>query len=313
MTKIFISGGTGLLGTSIISTLKDKFDLVGTYYSNQIFVPKVPYVKLDLMKKNDTHHIIEEEKPDIVIHTAALTNVDYCEENKLNAKMVNVDGTRNIAEACTNINAKIIYISSDFVFDGKKGNYSEEDEPTPINYYSKTKLDGENVVKDVCSDFLIIRTSIYGWNIGGKSNFATWVINNLEQDSPISAVTDQYSSLMLANDCALALNTLIKLDKKGVFNVASKNRISKFDFAMKLAEILDFDNGLIKPVSSEELLKGRVQRARRPMDVSLRVSRFENETGLQLPTIEEGLKHMKKLKIEGYLSSFEFIRGIKYE
>jgi dTDP-4-dehydrorhamnose reductase len=181
--RLFVTGYKGLLGSKIIK------------YSEAY-----PKERIDITKK-EIFIAIKKVKPEFVIHCAAFTDVDGCEIQKEKAWEVNVTGTENVAKACQKIGAKMIYVSTDFVFDGKKGMYKETDKTNPINYYGKTKLEGEKRVKEICKNYVIARTSVlYGWH--ERLNFVTWVIEQLKNKNKIRIVTDQYTSPTLADNLA---------------------------------------------------------------------------------------------------------------
>jgi dTDP-4-dehydrorhamnose reductase len=189
--KILIIGGSGLVGKRLYEFLKKTHYIVYATF-NKNLIEKNGYISLDITRKTDVDFIFKKIAPDIVIHTAAYSNVEKCEIHRETAFKINVKGTKNIAIASENIGAKIVYISTDYVFDGKKGCYTEIDATNPINYYGVTKYEGEEIIKKICSDFIIARTAVvYGYN---KGNFATWIIERLKKGDEINIVIDQYIS-----------------------------------------------------------------------------------------------------------------------
>lgn len=203
--------------------------------------------------------------------------------------MINVNGTRNIVEIAEEINAKLIYISTDYVFDGEKGMYKENDQTNPVDYYGETKLEGENVVKETCDDYLIVRPSVlYGWN-PVKLNFVTWMIKELKEGNKINIVKDQFNTPTLADDLAELILELIKKESFGIFHISGSERISRFDFALKIAGIFDLNKNLIKPITTDQLN----WIAKRPMDSSLDVSKI---SGIRKPlNVEDSLIRMRGL------------------
>lgn len=288
--KVLITG-YGLLGSAISQkALEKKMETIIVSRSSQFKPTDCNFVKMDITNRESVIKEISKLKPNCIFHTAALTNVDLCETNKEEAWTVNVEGTSFIAEAAERISAKMIYVSTDSVFDGKKGNYSETDKVNPINYYSKTKLAGEKEVIKKSSDWVIARTSvIYGWNPTGKKNFATWVISSLRNSEKIRVVTDQFNSPTFAPNLASALIELFNKDCRGLFHVAGSERISRYDFAINIAKEFELDSSFIVPVSSSELK----QTAKRPKDISLNIYKIEKELRIEMLGTEEGLKLMK--------------------
>jgi len=223
-------------------------------------------------------------RPDYVVLTAAMTNVDLCESDRGSAWRINALGPRDVAAACHGAGSKLIYISTDYVFDGLKGNYSEKDTTLPVNFYGESKLAGERYVQEACSDCLILRPSVlYGWN-PAKLNFATWIISELRQGRMINVLTDQYNSPTYSSDLARIILRL--KHETGLFHASGRERINRYSFALKIAETFDLDSSLIRSVTSDALS----WKARRPQDSSLNVSKLSR---IVLPmNISEGLKHM---------------------
>jgi dTDP-4-dehydrorhamnose reductase len=236
--------------------------------------------------------IIKKIKPDYIVHTAAFTNVDACETHKEDAFKINVNGTKHVAEASEEINAKLVYVSTDYVFDGEKGMYKEEDPTNPVDYYGETKLEGEKVVKDLrLRDYIIVRPSVlYGWN-PVMLNFVTWVIDELRKGNEINIVKDQFNTPTLADNLAELILELLEGGESGSFHVCGSERINRYDFAVKIAAIFDLNTELINPITSDQLN----WIAKRPMDSSLDTSKISR---IQKPlNIEEGLTRMRDLDL----------------
>jgi dTDP-4-dehydrorhamnose reductase len=236
-----------------------------TYHSNPI-VAKDSF-QLDITDRSQVEKVFRDVSPGVIIHTAAFTNVDGCESQKEKARMVNAEGARNVAIEAKKYGAKLVYISTDYVFDGHKGMYKEGDVTNPINHYGLTKLQGEQAVVDVCDDFIIARTSVlYG---RGRKNFTTWIIDELKNRKELTIVTDQFVSPTLNTDLSHQIIALIEADAAGIYHTAGAERISRFDFAQKVAEGFELDPDLIVPYASERMN----WLAKRPMDSSLDVSK----------------------------------------
>lgn len=281
--KFFITGGSGLLGERLATIANNDYELVLSHNSN----PTSNTVKCDITDKNEVEKTITENKPDVIIHCAAMTDVDLCEDKIDLAYKINSEGTQNITKASEKIGAKIIYVSTDFVFDGKKGYYSEEEEVNPLGIYAKSKYDGEVQVKKYSSNWAIARVSVlYGWH--KKQNFTTWVINQLRNNNPINIVTDQINSPTYADNAAEAIFEIAKQDKNGIFHTAGNDRINRFDFTKKIAEAFNLNKDLINPTTSKQF----VQKAPRPQDSSLNVNKVEKELGMTMETCDESLNRM---------------------
>jgi len=298
--KLLIIGGSGLLGYKTTKSAVEKHETLFTYNFRPAKIENTKAIKLDVSDRTATLNTIKHVKPDVVIDTAALHNVDYCETHREEAWKVNVEGTRNVANACKQVNAKIIFISTDYVFDGKKGCYSEDDAANPSNYYAETKLEAENIVKNSGVPYIVARTSvIYGWNpseiaglksSSGKSmNFVIWVLKKLRNKEKIRIVTDQYSSPTLADNLAEVLLVMASSNKQGIYHTAGKSCINRYDFALRIAETFGLDKNLIEPVTSDVFK----QIAKRPKRCCLDVSKAEKTFGVKFLNVEEGLSLMK--------------------
>jgi len=169
MERLLLTGASGLLGSKIVELAREDYESIPLHNTKPLHPNSL---KLDITDQNQVFSLFSKLEPDIVIHTASETNVDKCEAQREQAWRINVEGTHNIAFACSKVGAKLVYISTDYVFDGEKGNYEEEDEPNPMDYYGVTKLEGENQVISHCKNYAILRTSVlYGWH-PWKQNFA---------------------------------------------------------------------------------------------------------------------------------------------
>jgi len=212
--------GSGLLGSDVIRVLRKEHEVTGTFSAH----PKEGAVRLDVTDRGATIETVGELRPEHVVHTAALTNVDYCEDHEEEAMAVNGQGTKNVADAARMAGARVVYVSTDFVFDGSKGMYREEDPVNPISVYAYSKLMGEYHVKEL-KGHVIARTSVVYGN--ARQNFVTWVRDSLAKGQAIKVVTDQYNSPTLSYDCALAIAALIKNGAEGTYHTAGGERISR--------------------------------------------------------------------------------------
>ncbi|MCX6642548.1 MAG: dTDP-4-dehydrorhamnose reductase [Candidatus Bathyarchaeota archaeon] len=301
---ILVIGGGGQLGSKIIEYSREYHEIYATYLSRP---PQLSASKIFLADKTDKSSIqslVKKIKPDVVIDTAALHNVDYCETNKEQTHKVNVEGTKNVAEACNAIGAKMVFVSTDYVFNGKIGHYKETDIPTPINYYGQSKLDGENAIKKICKNYCIARTSvIYSWvstqstvtTSGKPLNFAMWANEKLGKGEQLNIVNDQYSSPTLADHLAQTLLKICEEDLRGIYHIAGKTRINRYDFILKIAEKIGYNPTLIKAVSSSSLK----QKAKRPRDSSLNVEKIEKTLKIKMLFIDDALTIYRNQALEG--------------
>ena len=243
---------------------------------------------LDITQKERTVETTVRLDPFCVVHAAAETNVDLCEGDREHARRINVEGTANIVEGCVRVGAKMIFISTDYVFDCTKGNYSEIDQPNPISFYGLSKLEAERIVTSKLPDALTIRTSVlYGWH-PSKLNFATWVLKGLREHQTLKVVKDHINSPTLANNLAAAIHVALEQNSQGLLHVAGSERINRFDFARRIAKSFNLDENLLVPVEMRDLN----WIARRPRDSSLDVGKAEKEMGIELFGVDRGLEEM---------------------
>jgi dTDP-4-dehydrorhamnose reductase len=293
--KILITGANGMLGSNLSLMYSKENEVIATSIKKPDFSMCSNY-KMDIRNKEELR-IIENEKPDLLVHCAALVNVDYCEENPEKAKEVNAVGTKNVAEAVKKANSYLVHISTDAVFNGEKGNYLEEDETKPINIYGETKLDAEKNVQAIGGNYIIIRTNIYGWNRQKKLSLAEWMLNKLKSNKELAAFKDIIFSPILVNNLGEAILELYKKRYKGLLHVAGNGSCSKFEFAQKIAKVFNLNKGLINAISVDDInLK-----AERPRNISLNIDKAKGLVKTKLLNIEEGLQRFKELKESGFI------------
>ncbi|PKK85299.1 MAG: dTDP-4-dehydrorhamnose reductase [Thermoplasmata archaeon HGW-Thermoplasmata-1] len=278
--------GTGLLGIKLVKLAGKELEV---FAADKAPVPGIGKVlDLDITNCASCEAAILKIKPRFVVLTAALTNVDQCEREKELAYGINAEGPGNVARACRKAGAKLVYVSTDYVFDGTKGNYRETDAANPINHYGYTKLIGEKAVQEALGDSVVARTSVlYGWN-PVKSNFVMWVIDSLKNGKEISVVNDQFTTPTYVGDLSEMILALMKNDCRGTYHTCGAERINRYDFAVKIADVFGLDASLIKPTTSDKLN----WTAKRPMDSSLnteKISKIKNPLD-----IRSGLEAMKK-------------------
>jgi dTDP-4-dehydrorhamnose reductase len=289
--KILITGASGLLGSKLSEIAIKRRYQVYSAYSKHKPLYGIP-VKFDVSDQKAVKNIFKSLKPEVVIHAAALTNVDLCESEKRLAWKVNVKGTENIVNVCRKNQAFLIYISTDYVFNGEKGMYEEHEEPAPINYYGLTKLKGEESVKSLMDTYCIARASVLYGSIParGKVNFALWLLNNLKKREAVKIVTDQWNSPTLNTNLAEMLLEIAERKLTGIYHLAGATRLSRYEFAKLIAETFHLDTSLIKPVPSQELS----WIAKRPKDTSLNINKACQSLTDKPLKINEALKQLKR-------------------
>jgi dTDP-4-dehydrorhamnose reductase len=291
--KLLITGASGLYGSKLAKLALDKGIEV---YSSDIQGLSVygNFVKLDIACKAQVDETFRTIKPDVVVHAATLTDVDKCEMNKELAWRVNVEGTKNIVDATKSAGAFLVYISTDYVFSGEKGCYVESDSPEPINYYGITKLEAETVVIQNMAepDFFIGRPSvIYGSTpAAGKVNFALWLIETLCKGERVKIITDQWNTPTLNTNLAEMTLEVIERRLTGVYHTCGATRVSRFEFATKIADTFDLDKSLIDKVTSAQFTLP----AKRPMDSSLDTSLAQRTLNCKPLPLDKALLRLKE-------------------
>jgi len=269
--RLLVTGASGLLGSKIVGLAREDYEIIPLHNTKPLHPNSL---RLDITDQNQVFSLFSKLESDIVIHTASETNVDKYETEKEHAWKINVEGTHNITSGCNKTGAKLAYISTDYVFDGEKGFYIEEDKPNPINYYGVTKLKGENQVRELCKNYAILRTSVlYGWH-PWKQNFATWIVSQLRQNEEISVVEDHYNTPTLADNLAEMVLEALQRGLKGLYHASGSERISRYEFAKKIAESFQLDSSLIKPIRMSQLAAWI---ARRPRDSSLSTDKIRKQ------------------------------------
>lgn len=301
---ILITGASGLLGGNLCFIAAQKgLDVIGLYNEHEVKIKGVKTIKADLTDNNFSSSLAF--KPEVVIHCAALTNVDLCETDKQLADKLNVKATENVLEFTKSSNARFIFISTDSIFDGTKSFHREDEKPNPLNYYAQTKVDAENLVRKY-QNHVITRTNMYGFNIqkgNSKLSFSEWLTEKFKKKEQITAFTDFYFSPLVINNLCEALIELAQSKFIGTINIAGDGRISKYEFALIFAKVFGFDKSLVVPTRMSEL---KNLKAVRPHDNSLDICLAKKTLKTHLLNIEEGIRGYKKLKEEGYT---EKLRG----
>jgi dTDP-4-dehydrorhamnose reductase len=288
--RILITGSNGLLGQKLVELFShlNTFSLLltGRQERSVFDLETLPYARADITKRPEIKKVIEEFEPDVIIHTAAVTNVDLCETDRETAWRVNVGGVEHIVQTAKLTGAKVIHCSTDYVFDGRTGPYAESDRPNPVSYYGRTKLASENILATSGVPHAIARTMVlYGTGIGVKSNFALWLVNELRAGKPVNVVDDQVGNPTLADDLAYAILKMVELDRGGVYHVSGPDFVSRYEFALTLAKVFGLDKKLITPVKTASLKQAAV----RPLRSGFVTLKTQVDLGVKLSGVEQGL------------------------
>jgi dTDP-4-dehydrorhamnose reductase len=270
--RVFVIGGSGLVGSNVVRQAKSRGDEVhSTYHSSET---ETEDTWLDKTDADKTRSIITEFDPDVIVDTAAFPVVDDCETKRDQAWDVNAAGTRNVATAANDVDAHLLYLSTDYVFPGDPAEtpYTETDRVQPINYYAETKYAGERAAR-IADDATILRPSvIYG---SANPNFVTWALGELEEENELTIVNDQVSAPTYAPDLAEACLTLADQSHTGLYHSTGPKSMSRYEFTVTLAEVCGYDPELVKPITTEEF----GQEAPRPTDSTLDSSKLYDAIG----------------------------------
>jgi len=283
-TRILITGAGGMLGKDIVAAFSrdTDFDVHMLVRSTQTSRPGV--VVGDLRSRPFLKEAMRTIDPDVIIHCAAMVNVEQCEANKEAANEVNVEATSLLASH-RNGKVRFVYVSTDSVFNGKKGNYTEEDEPHPLNYYATSKLSGELVTRRENPTSVIVRTNIFGYHVQRRSSLAEWALERLANREALDGFVDvRFNPLYTRQLADIIKDHFVTGASRGVWHVGSDQHISKYEFLVKLAKVFQYSQSLIRPASIE---KAHFSVAR-PKNTTLNTTKLNGIVG-DTPSLETGL------------------------
>lgn len=295
MKKVVVTGSNGLLGQTLVRQLLEKkgqYEVHGlSRGENRSGRNDFFYHDIDLTQRNMLVTLLKDITPDVIVNTAAMTQVDQCEDDKATCDLLNIEVVKWISEVATEIDAHIVHLSTDFVFDGEKGNYKESDTPNPISYYGLSKLKAEQVLENSKAHFAILRTIlVYGKVYDmSRTNIVLWVRKMLSEKKEITIVNDQYRMPTYVEDLALGCILAIEKRAKGIYNISSSQLLSVYEIASQVAAVFDLDASLIKPISSTSLN----QKANRPPRTGFDLTKSAQELGYPLTTFAEDLQRFK--------------------
>jgi len=249
--KLLVIGGSGELGYQIIRN-SDSWKTFSTYHSNDLNLKNIKSFKLDITNKNEVEGLITKLKPHVVINCAVSDRSIKNIVNENDKKISIVKGALNIAHSCNKIGCRSVFISTDLVFDGKKGNYTESDTPNPLMFYGRYKAQMERELLGLDYDLVIVRTSLI-ITLEPMGHQVSWIVNSINNNIELNLFTDEYRSPIFALDLAKAILELAELDFKGIINVAGPEALNRYDLGKKIANYFKLDANLLKPVKAERL------------------------------------------------------------
>jgi len=287
MEKVFITGGSGLLALNWALAIRERYSVTLGLFDRDIYLSGVEtqYVKLDSVP--DLNATFKAINPQIVIHTAGLTSVEACEANPLWAQYVNVELSANVAKVCSDLGIKMVHISTDHLFTGNDSLVDESTKTSPLNAYALTKAEAEIRVLEENPDALVIRTNFYGWGPSYRQSFSDSIINQLRSGSEVNLFKDVFYTPILAKKLANTVHDLISMQANGIYNVVGDERITKYEYGLKLAKAFKFDSHHVNPISIADLAL-----VNRPKDMSLSNLKTCNLLGKKLGSVDEHLKEL---------------------
>jgi dTDP-4-dehydrorhamnose reductase len=288
---VLTTGANGLLGQKLVQDFHPHYKVIACDLSPESLLsfPNLSYESLDITNRRQLGFHISIYHPQIIINAAAYTDVDGCEIHKDKAWAVNAGGVRNLVSFCKEQKIKLIQLSTDYIFNGKDGPYSEDDSPDPVNFYGETKLESEKIIKESGVDFLIIRTNVlYGFGKNVKSNFLLWLLEKLSQNERIQIVTDQLNNPTLADNLSLCILEIVNKNVSGTYHIAGSEYLSRYDFAMKVADKFNFDKNNILPAKTELLQ----QKAKRPYKGGLKIDKAKSILETKLFNVDQSLDYL---------------------
>lgn len=293
--RILITGANGLLGQALVARMSrfPEYDILATGRDDtpRFLDGSCGYTPLDITKPNAIKTVFEDFAPNVVVNCAAMTEVDACEEHKSRCWAVNARGVRHLAASCNEIGARLIQVSTDFVFDGDEGPYRENARPNPVNYYGRSKLAGENAARDAgLSKWAIARTMLVfgtGHNLS-RSNFVLWLIGKLTGGEPVHIVDDQWRMPTYVDDLAAGIERMVHYERTGIYHLSGRDFTNMYQFALTIAEVFDLDRSLISPVSSDYFESA----APRPPRTGFIILKSETELDYKPRPLRRALRHL---------------------
>jgi dTDP-4-dehydrorhamnose reductase len=297
MSRFMVTGASGLLGLNFALAVDGrKHQVIGVDNRNPLGWVNFKTSPADLTEPNIIEKLIEEIKPDVILHCAAMANVDACEKDPGSAELVNAKLPGKIANAAGYHDIKMIHISTDAVFDGQKGNYSETESPNPLSVYARTKLEGEQAVLSANVQALVTRVNFYGWSISGNRSLAEFFVNSLSEGKDVKGFTDIHFCPMMVLDLAATLVEAAEKNLRGLYHCVGPQSMSKYDFGVAIARKFGFDEKLVHAASVKD---GGLKAARSP-NLTLSTQKLTAALGHDLPGFEAGLAKFHDQYRHGY-------------
>ena len=296
MTRILVTGASGLLGLNFALQYQTAHQVMGVVNAHGLKNMAFAVVKTDMNNPRILKRLLVGAAPEVVIHAAAIANLEACEKDPVLAQQVNADLPGELAKLTRELGMKMVHISTDAVFDGEQGNYVETDVPNPLSVYARTKLEGEQQVLDANPEAIVARVNFFGWSLTGKRSLSEFFYNNLSAGKPVKGFTDVNFCPLQVNQLAETLMEMVSLDLNDIYHVVSRDSLSKYDFGCRIADQFGFDKSLIEPVSWQD---GGLT-ARRSPNLTLNVDKLTAALGTPLPGIDAGIRRFYQQQVDGY-------------
>lgn len=307
MPRILVTGASGLLGLNLALQACDRADVFGTVFSQEL--AKVPFkvIRADLIDEHEFSACMDESRPDIIFNCAALANLEACESDPLSARELNAALPERLALISRRRSIKLVHVSTDAVFDGQQGNYSENDLPNPLSVYAKTKLEGEQAVLQSDSRALVVRVNFFGYSLAGKRSLAEFFLYNLAAGTRVFGFNDVLFCPLLVQHLNDILLEMVSKDLKGLFHVVSPQCLSKYEFGVKIAKLFGLNDGLVESAS---INRGGLK-APRSLNITLNIDKLKGSLGHPIPDLQSSLEKFHQLFVEGYPQKLEGYRAVK--
>jgi dTDP-4-dehydrorhamnose reductase len=294
--RILVTGASGLLGISVALEAARDHEVFGVVNNTPLKTSSFKVFKADLLVPNTCQQLFDDIQPDWVIHCAALADIDACEADPAQARQLNTEIPAELALIVARGGARMLHVSTDAVFDGQKGDYTEQDAPNPLSVYARTKLDGERAVSDVNPEAIVARVNLYGWSTSGDRSLAEFFFNNLEAGKRLNGFDDVYFCPLNAVDLGQIFLRMLELNLNGLYHVVSSKCLTKYDFGVRIARIFGFNPDSIIPIS---VVDSSLNAPRSPR-LTLRSDKLASQLGKKTPDINSGLQKFYSQYLQGY-------------
>ncbi len=296
MTRFLVSGASGLLGLNFCIQTAEEHQVIGIVHQHNLSGAPFTVIQTDLSNPKAMDRLIDQNKPEVIVHCAAMANVDACESQPVEANQLNSELPAELAALTQKKGIKLVHISTDAIFDGKTGNYQESDTPIAMGVYARSKLAAEKMVQSENPSALIARVNFYGNSLSGNRSLSEFFLNALTSKSTVLGFRDVYFCPLLVNDLVDILLEMVQVDLKGIYHTVSSECLNKYQFGVAVANQFALDSSHIKPVSVSE--SGLT--VPRSLNLCLRTDKLSGALGRVLPDQQQGLKRLRSLFDNGY-------------